>query len=218
MAVPVAILGAGGDGLVVAETLRQSITNEPSMILAGFLDDGMEPGTEVEGAKVLGNLDYWRELDTNCLFISALHKFKLMHSRVSRIRGLRVPDARWANVIHPSACIARTAVVGAGVFIAANVVVQPRAQIGNFTSIRAGANVGHDATCADFSYVGPNSTICGKAILSEGAHLGPNSVIADGVTVDRYAVVGAGSVVTKRVPEFEFQFGVPARRIMGGAR
>jgi acetyltransferase EpsM len=213
----IVILGAGGDALVVAEGVRQAAEAGQPLALAGFLDDN-SVGQSIDGVPVLGRLDAWPALDPDVRFVPAIHKIKQMHARMRRLRELDIPAHRWRSVVHPSASIARSAIIEEGVFLAANVVVQPHAAVGRFASIRAGASLGHDAVCGAGAYMGPSSTLCGKAQLLEGAHLGPNAVVIDGVVVEPYAVVGAGTVATKRIPSFEVHLGVPARRIGGVLR
>jgi acetyltransferase-like isoleucine patch superfamily enzyme len=91
--------------------------------------------------------------------------------------------------------------------------VQPRARIGRYASLRAGAMVGHDAVLEDHAYVGPNATLCGRSRLRLGAHLGPNAVILDSKCVGAYAVVGIGAAVTKDVRDYAVVMGNPARRV-----
>ena len=211
--VPIVILGAGGDALVVAETVRACREAGQPLAFAGFLDDRLF-GQEIAGAPVLGKLSDWDTLDPGACFVLALHKVKQMHTRKALVDSLGIPADRWMTIIHPSAIVARDAEIGPGAFIAAHVVIQPRAKVGRCATIRAGANIGHDAICGEQAYVGPNATLCGKAVLSEGSHLGPNAVIVDGMVVEAFAVIGAGSVATKRVPSFEVHFGVPARKVL----
>lgn len=211
--VPVVILGAAGDARVVAETLRACEAHGDPVALRGFLDDALI-GQQVDGSPVLGGLKSWAELEPETRFVLALHKVRQMHRRLRLVQSLAIPLERWIVVAHPTAVVARDARIAAGAFLAAHVVVQPNATIGHCATIRAGANIGHDASCGDFSYVGPNATMCGKALLERGAHLGPNSVVVDGMTVEEFSVIGAGSVATKRVPSFEVHFGVPAKKVL----
>lgn len=211
----IVILGAGGDGAVIAEAIRQMRALGQEITIEGFLDDAMEPGQSFAGKPVLGGCDSWSELSADVRFICAIQKVGDMPRRSARIEQLAIPDERWAAVSHPSSIIASGATIGCGTFIASFVTVQPGAHIGRFVSIRAGANIGHDAIIEDHAYVGPNATLCGRARLERGAHLGPNAVIIDAKTVREFAVVGAGSVVTKTVDTHCMVSGNPARFLRG---
>ena len=218
MATQIVILGGPGDGLVVAQTIRDLASSGRGVVLLGFLNDALERGTTLAGAPVLGPLDEWRSGPDDAMFCAALHKVGQMPARAARVRGLDIPDQRWITLIHPTACIANDVRPGAGTFIGPHVTVQPGARIGRFASLRAGANVGHHAVLEDFAYMGPNATLSGRATLREGAHLGPNAAVLDGMKVGRYAVIGLCSAVTKNVDDHAVCIGVPARVIGPGSR
>lgn len=206
----IVILGAAGDGSVVAEAVRDIAEVNADVELLGFLDDGVTTGHIPHGLPVLGGLADWCRMDLDVRFITALHKVKQMARRVQLIEQLGIPPDRWATIIHPTARIARGVPVGPGTFIGQYVVAQPGSSIGAHASVRAGANIGHDASLGNFAYMGPNSTLCGLSILEQAAHLGPNAVVVDGIRVGEYAVVGVASAVTKNVPSRQIVFGMPA--------
>jgi acetyltransferase EpsM len=209
----VVILGSAGDGAVVAEAIRDLAASGAAISIQGFLDDGVPPGSAPLGAPVLGPLREWSRVDAEVGFIAALHKVAQMEHRARLIASLGIPEARWISVIHPTARVARDVRVGAGSFLAAYAVAQPGSRIGRHVSIRAGANIGHDAVLEDFAYAGPNATLSGRAVLDVGAHLGPNAAVLDQRRVGRFSVVGLCSAVTRDIPDREIWMGVPARRL-----
>lgn len=209
------ILGAAGDGKVVAEVALDLAARGEGPTPVGFLDDRLPTGTICHGLPVVGSLAQWRDAAADTLFVAALHKIKQMVGRCALIESLGIPEDRWATVIHPTARIARYVEVGAGSFVAQYVVVQPGASIGRHVSIRAGANIGHDARVGDFAYIGPNASLCGTAEMAHAAHLGPNGVIVEGVSVGEYSVVGVASAVTKHIGPRRVVFGTPARFVGG---
>lgn len=216
--IDVVILGGPGDGMVVAQALRDRARASGRMRLRGFLNDALSVGTTVAGAPVLGLLDSWRELPQAVRFVPALHKVGEMTKRIRRIFGLGIPDHRWTSIVHPTACIADDVAIGFGSFIASHVTVQPGAALGHFVSVRAGANIGHDATLEDFAYMGPNSTLAGRARMGLAAHLGPNAVVIDRIEVGSHSIVGAGAAVMKHAEAYSVYLGNPARRLRGLAR
>jgi sugar O-acyltransferase (sialic acid O-acetyltransferase NeuD family) len=209
---PVVILGGPGDGIVVAEAIAQSQA-ALGLSLVGFLNDRLLIGETIGGVKVLGPFEAWSELPADVRFLPAIHKVKDMTRRMARIESLRIPDDRWASVVHHTAMIADDVSIGCGSFVGQYVTIQPGARIGRFASLRAGANIGHDAVVHEFAYVGPNAVLCGRASLGVGAHLGPNGVIVDAKVVGDLVVVGAGSVVTKKVADRTVVMGNPAQKV-----
>lgn len=212
------ILGAGGDGLVIAEAARAATPGgPPGAHVVGFLDDAYPTGGSFEGYPVLGPLDAWGSLPPQVKFVPAVQKVGDMPRRVGRLDGLGIPRERWATVVHPAAMVAASAQVGVGVYIAAFCSVQPRCAIGDFASLRAGAALGHDATVGRHGYVGPNAVMCGRTRLGEGAHLGPGAVLLDNRQIGDFSVAGIAAAVTKDVAPYSIVMGNPARRI-GPAR
>lgn len=210
------ILGAGGDGLVLAQAiaqLNQPACNGEKIVVSGFLDDAYKAEGEFEGFRVFGGLDAWSSLPDDLMFIPAIQKVRDMPRRVARIENLGIPITRWATVIHPTAVIASCATIGIGVYIGAFCSIQPRCVVGDFATLRAGAALGHDAKVCEHAYVGPNAVLCGKTVLNRGAHLGPGAVLLDERYVGRFSVVGIGSAVTKNVPDFAVVMGNPAKRV-----
>lgn len=209
----VVIIGAAGDGAVLAQTIRDIARSDPNVELLGFLDDSKAEGTLFCNAPIMGPLLSWQYLDESVQFIPALHKVKQMYSRKKLIEKLGIPDNRWATIIHPNTVIADDVEVGLGVFIASFVTVQPGAKIHNFVSVRAGANIGHDSNVGDYCYIGPNATLCGHSEMACGAHLGPNAVVTDGLRLHEFSVIAASSLVTKTVHAFDVVLGNPARKV-----
>lgn len=209
---PIVILGAGGDALVVAESVLKGQMAGQSITLAGFLDDRLK-GTTIYGKQVLGGLDDWTRLDTAMRFVPAIQKVKDAARRAARLEDLQVPAERWISVVHPQAAIASDVVIGNGAFIASCVTVQPGGRIGHFASLRAGAVLGHDCQIMDHAYVGPNAVMCGNCVLERGAHLGPGAVLLDHKVMGEFSVAGIGTAVTKNVAARTVVFGNPAKRV-----
>ena len=208
----IVILGGPGDGDVVGEAIHHIGLAGGGLVLHGFLNDALAPGTLVAGAPVLGRFEDWVSLPEDIRFIPVIHKVLETPRRIARLGSLNLPDERLASVIHPTATIARTVAIGPGSFVASHVTIQPGARLGKVVTIRAGANVGHDVGIGDFAYIGANVTLCGRSRLAEGAHMGPNSVLLDGRTVGAHCLVGIGAAVMKNFPPFSVLSGNPARR------
>lgn len=85
----------------------------------------------------------------------------------------------WAApaVVHSSAVVSASAVLGEGSHILAAAVVQPGAAIGAAAIVNSGAIVEHDST------------------VGAGAHVAPGAVVLGGVRVGECAMIGAGAVV-----------------------
>ena len=82
------ILGAGGTGLLMAESILRA--NAADFI--GFLDDNTEKQTNgYYNLPVLGGLNSWREMPDRCLFISSLYGPEKNVVFFERVKSLRIP-------------------------------------------------------------------------------------------------------------------------------
>ena len=210
--VPVVILGAGGDALVIAESIIQGERAGFPITLAGFLDDKLM-GTVLYGKPVLGELDDWAKLDATTHFVPAIQKVKDAIRRTERLEEMDLPLERWITIIHPKAAVSSDAVIGHGAFIASCATVQPESRVGAFASLRAGAMLGHHCEVKDHAYVGPNAVMCGRSVLERGAHLGPGAVLLEAKVMGEFSVAGIGAAVIKDVAARTIVFGNPARRV-----
>jgi acetyltransferase EpsM len=207
----IAILGGHSSGLIVAESVGEAAAAGEPVCLLGLLNDTAPAGTTIGGYPVLGRFEDWRHLAPDARFIAAFPLPGHARERHLRLRSLQVPPDRWQSVRDPRARVSRTAEIGAGCYLAANVVVEHGAHIGAHTILRAGAYVSHDARIGEFGFVGPSATLLGRTTLGDGVHVGANAVVREGTTVHEYAVVGIGSVVVDDVAPHSVVAGNPAR-------
>ena len=119
------------------------------------------------------------------------------------------------------------AVIGENCNLGQNVVVSPKARIGNGCKIQNNVSVYDRVELEDHVFCGPSMVFTNvfnprahisrkheyrATVVRKGATIGANAVIVCGHTVGRYAFIGSGSVVTKDVPDFALVVGNPARR------
>ena len=98
-------------------------------------------------------------------------------------------------LIHPSATVASSALIGMGTVIMAGAVVQARAVIGMHCILNSGCTVDHDAVLADFVHISPGANVCGAVEIGEGAWIGANATVIQGMKIAPWTVVPAGSTV-----------------------
>jgi sugar O-acyltransferase (sialic acid O-acetyltransferase NeuD family) len=116
------------------------------------------------------------------------------------------------NAIHPSAIMDVSAKLAEhGVMIAANVVVNPLAQIGTGAICNTGSIIEHECRVGDFAHIGPGAVLCGNVKVGNNSFVGANAVVRQGVTIGNNVMIGAGAVVLKDVPDNVTVMGVPAQ-------
>ena len=78
------------------------------------------------------------------------------------------PMLRLAMLIHHSAYVSRSAVIGVGCIIEPGAVVQTAAQLGKACIVNAGAVVNHNSTVEDYCQVDCNAVVAARALVPKG--------------------------------------------------
>jgi len=137
------------------------------------------------------------------------------------IRGVRrqvaerlaARGARFLSLVHPSAIVADTAVVGPGTVICPYAVVSDNVRLGRFVLVNYHASLGHDASAGDFTILSPYATLGGAARIEADVFLALHVAVGPGVTVGARSSVAAGTVALHDVPAESLVFGVPGRHV-----
>ena len=124
-------------------------------------------------------------------------------------------DARWANIIHPTAFVAASARLGHGIVLAPFTFVGLNAELGDHVLLNAYASCGHDSRVGRYSILSPYAAITGTVVLEDEVLLGMHSSVIPGRRVGRGSSVSAGSAVLRDVPPGSLVAGNPAKgRVM----
>jgi acetyltransferase EpsM len=125
----------------------------------------------------------------------------------------KMANRQWASVIHPTAYVSRSAVIGDGAVVLPRAVVHARAHIGAWAIVNSGAIVEHDCDVGVHAVLSPGVVLGGGAHVGNDCFLGLGAVVRDHVRVGHRAVVGMGSVVLREVPAGTTFAGLPARAL-----
>ena len=211
MGLPVIVYGAGGLGREVMQMALLTIACDGGKYEAlGYVDDGVAPGTVLNGFPVLGGGDYLANMgDCALVFGIADPDTKAgLYQKFKDKRGISFP-----NVIHPGASVSGYASLGRGVVAAFGCYISIDAVLGDFVFINNGASIGHDAQMGAFTSVMPLAAISGCVTVGERCLIGVQCSIKQGLRVGCGVTVGMGSVVLSDVPDGATVVGNPARRI-----
>src|SRR4051812_26079108 len=142
------IWGAGGHGKVVLEVARALGYGR---IL--FLDDGAIPGSSLLGCDVVIPADS-RLLNRDASFVIAIGN----NGERARCFGLA---QKWgwrpATLIHASATVSASAVIGAGTVVMPRVVVNACAAVGENCILNTAAVIEHDCVVEDHVHIAPTA-------------------------------------------------------------
>jgi len=193
------IFGASGHGKVIASVL---LANNIDFI--GFIDDN--PALKQVMNQTVLNSNAIENLQASTIVIG-IGDNVIRKKVAERIQG------KYLTVIHKSAVICKTVVIGKGTVVFPNAVINAEATIGSQVIINTGAVVEHDCVLDNFVHISPNAAIAGGVNIGEGTHIGIGASIIQGVTIGKWATIGAGAVIINDIPDGAVVVGNPGKII-----
>jgi sugar O-acyltransferase (sialic acid O-acetyltransferase NeuD family) len=124
---------------------------------------------------------------------------------------LEARGARFLRLVHPTAIVADTAVIGGGTVICPYAVVSDAVRLGRFVLVNYHASLGHDAAAGDFAVFSPYATLGGQASVESDVFLGLHASVGPGLTIGAAASVAANSSALQDAPAGSLVYGVPGR-------
>lgn len=202
------IIGGGGHASVVIEALRASGQYEPVAIVERSAKEGQVLGIPICGDD--SELPRLASLGVRYYIVAvgSTGSAKLREHLHVLAKGCGLTPA---TVVHPTAVIADSAVLGLGAYVAALAHIGARTVIGDGVIVNSCASIDHDCVLGAFVHVAPGAVVCGGVSIDRGAHVGPGAVLVSSISIGKNAVVGAGSTVVRDVSPNTVVWGNPAR-------
>ncbi len=196
---PLVILGAGGHGHVVADSV------DPAQFhLLGFVDSHRDQVTDA-AAPLLGDDD---PALASAQFIAAVGD-NAIRRRLFEQWSKR--GATPATIVHHSAVVSSNAALGKGVFVGPAVVVNTRAVVADNVILNSGCVIEHDCRVAAHCHAAPGAVLAGGVTVGEQTLIGLGARILPGVSIGSRCTIGAGAVVISDVPDGATVIGIPAK-------
>ena len=197
------VIGAGGHGAVVADAADESGYWDE----INFLDDDQSLDA-VLNFPVAGTTEtIFARAEQGAEFIVAIGDNRHRLGLCDRIARDGLP---LATVVHPGACISKSASISAGTVVCAGAVINARARVGRACIVNTGATIDHDCILEDGVHVSPGANLAGAVRARRRAWIGIGSSVREGVTIGCDSIVGAGSAVVSDVGDALTVGGVPA--------
>lgn len=205
---PVVIVGNGGHARVLIEILlmqqRQILgyaapTEEPNPYNIVYLGtDEAILQHEPEGIEL----------------VNAIGSVSTMTLRAHIFTFFKSKGYRFCTIIHPSAVVSNTAMLGEGVQIMAGAIIQPFVRIGDNTIINTSASVDHDCCIGDHCHIAPGCVLSGCVTIGERTHIGTGTNIIQNTKIGSHVTIGAGSLVLKHIGDYKKVYGIPAKEVI----
>ena len=199
-----AILGAGGQGKVVADTALSAGWDQVT-----FFDD-RRYGHQIHSSdSVVERAD--RLFDSKEAFNGFLVAIGHNRTRLQKVQeflkiGLNVP-----TLIHPEAYVAKDVRIEAGAVIFAGAIVQPDSTLGLAAIVNTAATVDHDCSIAAGVHICPGAHLAGGVTVGVCSWIGIGACVNPSLAIGVDATVGAGAAVVENVGDRATVMGVPAR-------
>lgn len=193
------VAGAGGFGLEIAEYLLEDIASGhlQDCEFSGALDDTQKDGTPFVGSSsVIGDISSY-QFDSDEYVVVALG---VVADRIKVTQTLEQNGARFYSYVHSSCYVAKSAVLGQGVIVAPNSVVNAEAEVGDFCAINVFSSIGHNSLVGAYSVLSPYSALNGHAKIGERCFLGTRATVFPGVEIGDNCTVDSHSYVKKNAP------------------
>ena len=200
-----AVVGAGGHGLVVAEAAQA----QGQWRSVAFFDDAGDArrlgtfalhGTVADLRRLAGSNEAPQ-------VVVAIGNNQLRSDLSIELESL---GFQLATVIHPSAVISPSVKLGAGTVVLAGVVVNGRTRVGRACILNTRCSVDHDNVLEDSVHVSPGAALAGGVTLGCCAWVGIGAAVIQGISIGAHARIGAGSAVIRDIPPGVTAVGCPA--------
>ncbi|MCK9617650.1 MAG: NeuD/PglB/VioB family sugar acetyltransferase [Lentimicrobiaceae bacterium] len=202
------IIGAGNFAKIVYEYALLSPDYNSKWNIKGFLDPNIDSmKNELNYPNVISTVDDY-QVQKDDLFICS---FVNPVDRVKSIETISGKGGKFISLIHFTANINRTSVLGEGAFIGAFTTLSVNTQIGNHVIIQDHCNIGHDSSVGDYSHLYVGNIICGKNEVGNQVSIFTGSTIYPKIKIGDNSTVGAGSVVMRSVKKDMTVIGNPAK-------
>jgi sugar O-acyltransferase (sialic acid O-acetyltransferase NeuD family) len=204
------LLGAGGFGREVLSWANDVNKNGLMNKVEYFLDDddNVNLNSFYECISLGKIVDY--QIHASDLFLmgmaSPLVKRKIYEKFKNNLD-------QFISLIHPSAVVAKTAVIGRGVVVCPFSLISADVKIMDFVTVNALSSVGHDSVIGKFSTLSGHVDITGQVTVGEDVFFGTGAKVVPRINIGSGSKIGAGCTVMRSVKENTTYFTQPAKKL-----
>jgi sugar O-acyltransferase (sialic acid O-acetyltransferase NeuD family) len=204
------LVGGGGFARELINWTDDLVDHGKSIPVTGFLDDNPDALRGLQySVAYLGSIQtYVPQSGDRLLMAVGNPKVKKQLFADLKLRG-----CTFTGLIHPSAVVARTAMLGEGVVVCPQAFVSADAVVGDLCAINGSASVGHDVNLGSFATLSAHVDLTGWVNVDECVFFGSGARVLPKVKIGYGARIGAGAVVMRSVPADAVVYAPPAKRL-----
>jgi len=199
------IIGCGSHAAELVDYIEYINRNSEKKVytIKGLIDDVAEQHAHYNYAHAFLGKIRDHQVDLEVYYLMGIGNIT---TRIKIFNQFTLKEAKFTGIIHPSALISDSAVIGEGTVISHNASVGPKAVIGAFNVINSRCTIGHDVTIGDHNFLSPQVVLGGAAAIGNNNLLGTNSCVLPAIKVGNNNKIMAGMVITNRVHDNETVF------------
>jgi acetyltransferase EpsM len=196
--IPVLVFGGGGQGKCVIDLIRTL----KGYRVAGVIDDGLPIGSRVLDTSVVGSSAELQELRAQGISAAAVAVGGLrdISVRVRSFERMLTAGFELPALIHPTAFVEPSAVIGAGTHLFPHTYAGSDVRIGFGVLLNTGVIISHDSQIGDYTNISPGAVLAGAVCVGERVLIGMGATINLGLHIGDGARVSNGATVKKDVP------------------
>jgi sugar O-acyltransferase (sialic acid O-acetyltransferase NeuD family) len=200
------IYGAGGFGIEVLQYVRDEIKRGWPYELIGFIDDYVVAGSSVDHCPVVGSSESLYETEAEIVIALGEPDYRRRIHEWAKQRNIAL-----ATLVHSTAYVAPTAIVGEGTIVAPHAMIAAHARIGSNVVLNVYSSVGHESSLGNSTVAAPYSAVLGRTHVGCCVLLATRATILPNLKVGDFSKVSAHSLVTREVGSHCLANGNPAR-------
>lgn len=204
------IYGFGGFGHEVACVIQHINKEKNTWNILGFIDDGVDVGTECKYGKVLGNCDTLNAWDKPVSVVIAIGSTKSLEIVSKKITN---PNVDFPNIIAPNVFYfdEEGVTMGKGNIVTFGCRFSCNTHIGNFNVLNGNISMGHDASIGNYNVMFPETRISGQTSIGDRNFFGARAFVAQCLKIGNDCRIGAGTYILRKTKDGCLYMGNPAK-------
>ena len=195
----IVIFGTGAVAAEITSQLEDSSWGEKAGIkIKGYVasdEAGMQHWKEYKYQNpYLGDFSKY-EIENEDYFVLAVGNYKVKRQVVDEIKR---KGGKFLTLIHPTAIVAKTALIGEGNILDPFTIVGPIVKLGDFNLLTSQSIISHDCVVGDYNFFA-TSLLCGHNIVGDDNYFGIRGTTLPEISIGNRNVIQAGMIVDKNI-------------------